>query len=123
LNFVVSDGQSVVATRGLYVAPGAETRPWPLEHYDPTHVLTLYTSTAARFELDEKGNLRPRGVGERGAFLVTSEPLTRPAQADSADLEGARKLGWSRVGVNQMVSCSPEFEIKTEGLSVFQQLD
>lgn len=123
LNFVVSDGQSVVATRGLYVAPGAETRPWPFDHYDPTHALTLYTSAAARFELDEKGNLRPRGAGERGAFLVASEPLTRPEQADSADLEGARKLSWSRVGVNQMVSCSPEFGIKTEGLSVLQQLD
>lgn len=123
LNFVLCDGQSLVATRCLYVAPGAETRPWPFEHYDPTHALTLYTSAAARFELDADGNLRPRGVGERGAFLVASEPLTKPPQAGPSDLQGALELGWSSVGVNQMVSCSPEYEIKTERLSVFDRLD
>lgn len=113
LNFVLSDGQSIVATRYVDV-PGngqganGDPRDEPFPHYDPRHALTLYYAAAKRFWLDSEDLLQSEEPGARGAFIVSSEPLNKPIDDRS----------WHAIESNSLISCSADFDITVQRLEV-----
>jgi glutamine amidotransferase len=93
LNFAVTDGRSVVASR--YVSR---------DHPEPA---TLYYSCGARFEARNGAyRMAPSAAGEpHGAAIIASEPLTE----DRSD--------WRPVPRNHLVTITPELEVRLRAVA------
>ncbi len=103
LNFAVTDGHSLVATRFCN---------W--RYPDHQVAQSLYYSVAGGFERGADGNLHHCEIeGDKpGAVIISSEPLT----ADFANPDDCPE--WGPVPEDSIITVTPEYEVSVESLKV-----
>lgn len=103
LNFAVTDGYSVVATRfASWCCP------------EQQQAQSLYYAEADHFELAEDGNLQraPGEEGTRGAVIISSEPLT----ANFSEPEDCPN--WVPVPEDSVITVTPDLAIHIDPIEV-----